>query len=402
MTSFIFYSFLTLGILLGSHYILYFTTVRVFNINRTGVKRTLQFAVAVLMISYFLSAIFLRLSSNLVTIIFSWISSLWMGLWLHLLPVLPVFWLVVAITKNEKSAPSMRTAFGVFVGLALAVTVYGALNAFSVTVKRLDVQLADLPDHWNGKTVVQLSDVHLGSIRGLRFLRGVIDKVNDLEPDLIFITGDLFDGMGANLHTFAEPLRELSASRDVFFVTGNHEGYLGLTEPLATVEQAGMRILNDEVVELDGLQIAGASFPEFSTANKTRSVARMGEAIDPTKPCILLYHTPTDVAESSSGRAEQQASTYLEPDIDFSFARKFRVDLQLSGHTHEGQIFPFTYLTQWIFGGYHYGLHEIDGFSLYITSGTGTWGPPLRTGSKSEIVAITLRQPTPLSRSPQP
>jgi predicted MPP superfamily phosphohydrolase len=225
----------------------------------------------------------------------------------------------------------------------------------------------------------------------LRFLRGVIDDVNELNPDLIFITGDLFDGMGANLESFAAPLGELGRSREVFFVSGNHEGYLGLTEPLSIVERAGMRILDDEVVELDGLQIAGASFPEFALLNKARSIASMGAAIDPSKPCILLYHTPTDVAESVSDRAEQQMSTYMSPDIDFSFAREFRVDLQLSGHTHEGQIFPFTYLTEWIFGGYHYGLHDVEEFLLYTTSGTGTWGPPLRTGSRSEIVVVTLR-----------
>jgi predicted MPP superfamily phosphohydrolase len=349
------------------------------------------------MVSYFLSAIFLRFSSNPITNAFAWISSLWMGLWLHLLAVLALFWLTYGMTRTytiargKRNAPNKRTVFSMLLGLAVVATAYGTVNAFSVPVKRIDIQLADLPDHWRGKTVVQISDVHLGSIRGLRFLRGVIDKVNGLEPELIFITGDLFDGMGANLQSFTEPLRKLAASRDVFFVTGNHEGYLGLTEPLSIVEHVGIRTLDDEVVELEGLQIAGVSFPEFASLNKARSVARMGEAIDPTKPCILLYHTPTDVAESMSGRAEQQTNTYLEPDIDFSFAREFRVDLQLSGHTHEGQIFPFTYLTKWIFGGYHYGLHEFDGFSLYITSGTGTWGPPLRTGSKSEIVAITLR-----------
>jgi predicted MPP superfamily phosphohydrolase len=215
--------------------------------------------------------------------------------------------------------------------------------------------------------------------------------VETLDPELVLITGDLFDGMGADLESFVEPLSRLTGLRQVLFVTGNHEGYLGLTEPLSIVDRAGIRILDDEVVELNGLQIAGVSFPEFGTLNKLRSVERMGESIDPAIPCILMYHTPTDVAESSSGRAEQQTRTYFSPDIEFSFIKEFRVDLQLSGHTHEGQIFPFTYLTEWIFGGYHYGLHRIDGFSIYITSGTGTWGPPLRTGSKSEIVAIRLR-----------
>ena len=391
MIGFVFYSLLTLGILLGSHYLLYFTTVRVFEISRPWVKWTLKIVISVLMISYFLSAALLRLSTNVLTSVFSWVSSLWMGLWLHLLAVLALFWLTHAISRSREKAPSDRTTFGVLVGLAMVVTAYGTINAFSVTVKRFDFQLDDLPEQWRGKTVVQLSDVHLGSIRGSRFLSNVIHQVNELEPDLIVITGDLFDGMGGDLQSFTEQLTELSVSRDAFFVTGNHEGYLGLTEPLSLVAQAGMRILDDEVVELDGLQIAGASFPEFGTLNKTRSVTRMGQAIDPTKPCILLYHTPTDVGESLSGRAEQQASTYLAPDTDFSFPREFRVDLQLSGHTHEGQIFPFTYLTSWIFDGYHYGLHNLDDFHLYITSGVGTWGPPLRTGSKSEIVAVTLR-----------
>jgi len=390
MTGFILSSVLTLGILVGSHYLLYFTTVRVFNINRSGVKRALRLVIVILMMSYFLSAIFLRLSSNFATTTFSWIASLWMGLWLHLLVVLPLFWLIHGLLRKKRNATSNRTVFTALMGLAVVVTVYGTVNAFSVRVKHIEIQIEDLPQNWKGQTVVQHSQVHLGSIRGLQYLNRVIDKVNELEPVMVFITGDLFDGMGADLQSFTKPLRELATSRGVFFVTGNHEGYLGLTEPLSVVEQAGIRILDDEVVESGGLQIAGAGFPEFTTFNRSHSVARMGEAIDPTQPCILLYHTPTDVAETTSGRAEQQTSTYLAPDIDFSFAREFRVDLQLSGHTHEGQIFPFTYLTKWIFGGYHYGLHDIDGFSLYVTSGTGTWGPPLRTGSTSEIVSITL------------
>jgi predicted MPP superfamily phosphohydrolase len=285
----------------------------------------------------------------------------------------------------------MKLVCGVLFGLAAMVTAYGTLSSFSVRVKHLDVQLANIPDNWRGRTIVQLSDVHLGSIRGLGFLNNVIEKVNALGPELVLITGDLFDGMGGDLESFAEPLSTINAPKGVLFVSGNHEGYLGLTVPLSVVGQAGIQVLDDEVVEVDGLQIAGVSFPEFGMLNKSRSVARMGEMIDPDKPCILLYHTPTDVAETNTGRAEQQKRTYLSPDIDFSFAREFRIDLQLSGHTHQGQIFPFTYLTQWIFGGYHYGLHKNDGFSIYITSGAGTWGPPLRTGSRSEIVALTLR-----------
>jgi predicted MPP superfamily phosphohydrolase len=388
--SFFFFAVVTLGTLLGSHFLLFFIAVRVYNITQPSARLALLIALSVLALSFFLSAILSRLFSNPLTNAFSWIASVWLGLWLHLIVAMALIGLTYALARAIGATPNMRLACGLFVGLAVAITAYGTLNAFRVRVQRVEVQLGDLPDSWRGKTIVQLSDVHLGTIRGLRFLRGVIEKVNALEPELILITGDLFDGMGGDLESFAEPLSTFDAPKGVLFIAGNHEGYLGLTRPLAVVERAGIRILDDEVISIDGLQVVGVSFPEFNMLNKSRSVARLAGEINPDAPSILLYHTPTDVAESSDGRAEQQSRTYFSPDVEFSFAIENGIDLQLSGHTHQGQIFPFTYLTKRIFNGYHYGLHTVGDFSIYITSGTGTWGPPLRTGSHSEIVAIRL------------
>jgi len=387
----LFFLFVVLGVLLGSHYLIFFTTVRVFNITNSTAKQSLLLVIALLALSFFLSAILTRMFSNPLTHAFSWLASLWQGLWLHLIAALVLIWLTYAVARMVGSAPNMKLVCGVFFGLAVVTTAYGTLNAFRVRVQPLDIELGDLPASWRDKTIVQLSDVHLGSIRGLRFLRGVIEKVNALDPELVLITGDLFDGMGGDFESFADPLSTIEAERGVFFVAGNHEGYLGLTTPLSVVESAGIRILDDEVIDIDGLQVAGVSFPEFSMLNKNQSVARLGNMIDPNKPSILLYHTPTDVAESMDDRAEQQARTYFSPDVEFSFAREYGIDLQLSGHTHQGQFFPFTWLTKRIFNGYHYGLHTVGDFSIYITSGTGTGGPPLRTGSRSEIVAIRLR-----------
>ena len=388
---FVFFFLIAIGTLLGSHYLIFLTTVRVFNISNHTARLTFLIVLAMLALSFFLSAILSRFFNNPLTNLFAWIGSLWQGLWLHLLAALAFIWLVYAIARVLGTTPNMKLVCGVFFALAIATTVYGTWNGFRVRVKVVDIQLAGLPDSWKNRTVVQLSDVHLGSIRGLRFLRGVIRQINALEPELVLITGDLFDGMGGDLESFAEPLSTINASRGVYFVAGNHEGYLGLTKPLAVVEQAGIRILDDELIEIEGLQIVGVSFPEFSAVNKAQAVERLADELDPDKPSILLYHTPTDVAESMDGRAEQQTRTYFAPDVKFSFARNFGIDLQLSGHTHQGQIFPFTLLTKRIFGGYHYGLHTIGHFSIYITSGTGTWGPPLRTGSRSEIVAFQLR-----------
>jgi len=388
--SFLIFFVLWLGTLFGSHYLVYFTTIRSFNITNVKVKRTLFVAMSVLAVSFFVSAFLLRLSSNPATNVFSWISSVWYGLLLHLMIAVAVLWLVKLVVVAVGQTVNMRpVAIGLFVAACL-VTTYGVLNSANVRIRHVDVAIEDLPDRWRGSTIVQLSDVHLGSIRGISFFEDVVRRANALNPELIVLTGDLFDGMGGDLASFVEPLSNLSANQGVFFVSGNHEGYLGLTEPLSMVERAGITILDDEVLDLHGLQLVGVSFPEFGMLNKRRSVERLGGSLDPSKPTILLYHTPTDVAESSSGRAEQQSRTYISPDVDFSFARDYGIDLQLSGHTHEGQIFPFTYLTKWIFGGYHYGLHAIGDFRIYISSGTGTWGPPLRTGSRSEIVAIQL------------
>ncbi len=388
--SFVLFLVVSLGTLLGSHYLFFFTTVRFLNITNPTARLTFFAAASLLALSFFLSAIFARMSSNPLTNAFSWVASIWLGLLLHLLGAIALIWLTKWLSTALGLAVNMKLVCLSLYVIAAGVTAYGVVNSMVVRIRHVDVEIESLPDRWRGSTIVQLSDVHLGSIRGLRFLDAVIEKVNALNPDLVLITGDLFDGMGGLLESFAAPLSEIGADEGVYFVSGNHEGYLGLAAPLAVVQKAGIRILDDEVLDVHGLQLVGVSFPEFGMLNKRMSVERMAAQIDQNKPSILLYHTPTDVGLSSGDRAAQQSNTYLSPDIDFAFARENGIDLQLSGHTHQGQIFPFTHLTKLIFSGYHYGLHEIGSFRVYISSGTGTWGPPLRTGSVSEIVAIHL------------
>ncbi len=388
----IFFLLVTLGTLLGSHLLIFFTTVRFFHITNSTARLVFLVVICMLALSFFLSAIFIRISSNPLTVSLMWISSLWLGLLLHLFAALALIWVTYLCVRVTGSSLNMKLVCGAFYGLAVLVTAYGVYNAFNVRLERVTVQIDDLPDSWKDQTIVQLSDVHLGSMRGTGFLRRLVDQVNALEPELVVIIGDLFDGMGGDIESLVELLGSFEASHGVFFVAGNHEGYLGLSTPLSIVERAGIRILDDEVVDVDGLQIVGVSFPEFSMVNKSQSISRLGQTIDGSKPSILSYHTPTDVAESSSGRAEQQSRTYLSPDMEFSFVREFGIDLQLSGHTHKGQTFPFNLLTRRIFNGHDYGLHNFGDFSLYVSSGTSTWGPPMRIGTQSEIVAIQLKQ----------
>jgi hypothetical protein len=243
--------------------------------------------------------------------------------------------------------------------------------------------------------------VHLGSVHDRGFLRRVVEMVNALDPEAVFLTGDLFNGSCSDFHRFKDVLDDLRARRGVFFVTGNHEGYAGLAAPLEFLKQTKIRVLDDECVELDGLQVVGISFPWFSRKRAAVNPFDRGGCYRPEKPSILLYHTPTDVFESYADRNTQQVRSYFAPETTFSYAAEAGVDLQLSGHTHRGQMFPFGILTRVLWNGFDRGLHRIGSFTLSVSSGTGTWGPPVRTGSRSEVVAITLRKRGNL-QSPRP
>jgi predicted MPP superfamily phosphohydrolase len=256
-------------------------------------------------------------------------------------------------------------------------------------VKEVPVRIRSLPPQWRGRTVVQLSDVHLGTIHGTRFLDRLVRKVNALDPDLILITGDLFDGLSSDCNRFVPGLNGLRGRMGTYFVTGNHEGYLGVKRPLAALARTHIRVLDGHAVQLDGLQLVGVGYPLF---DRTRESA--AHAFSPKGgfvarlPSILLYHTPMSLEAGYSNVQDQQLTTYFSPNLDFGLAREMGIDLQLSGHTHGGQTFPFEILTRRLFGKYYRGLHALGDFSIYISSGTGTWGPPMRICQNSEITVI--------------
>ena len=148
-----------------------------------------------------------------------------------------------------------------FFGIAFIYSVYGVWNAFYPRVKEVSVRIKNLPPGWEGKTIVQLSDVHLGHIYKADFLRKVVRTVNGLKPDMVVITGDLFDGMDGSLPSLVTPLNDLIAPDGVYFITGNHETYLGVGKAFSILEKTKVKILNDEVRDIRGLQLIGISYP---------------------------------------------------------------------------------------------------------------------------------------------
>ncbi len=242
--------------------------------------------------------------------------------------------------------------------------------------KRLEVTLPKLPRAMDGLTIAQLTDLHLGPMRRGRWVREVVRRTNALKPDIIAITGDLADATPEQLAAETEMLGQLEAPNGIFFVTGNHEYFIDLHGWLARLRQLGVRVLRNERVTLRKgravLELAGIDDHEGArlAPGHGPDLARARRGHDPARPVVLLAHQP---------RAVKQACQH-------------GVGLVLSGHTHGGQIWPWNYLV-YLQQPYVSGLHDHQGTQIYVSPGTGLWGPPMRLGSRSEITLVTLRAP---------
>lgn len=263
-----------------------------------------------------------------------------------------------------------RPALGVFGVLILSATAWGLHEAASIKLRDVSIKVAGLPPGSGPLRIVQVSDLHLGLTFGQGRLRKALDIVEAANPHVLVCTGDLVDRSIVQLGTAARMLADVTPPLGKFAVTGNHEFYAGLEKSLAFCRAAGVRVLRGECVEVgDRLLLAGVDDP---AGHRTGDATYTDEdavlpAGDEGRATVLLKHRP-EVRPGSVGR----------------------FDLQLSGHTHGGQIFPFGLITR-LHSGYGPGLHRLGkGSLLFVTYGTGTWGPPLRVFAPPEVVLVTL------------
>jgi predicted MPP superfamily phosphohydrolase len=317
-----------------------------------------------------------------------WAAYIWLGVMFLLLTAaltVDVVRVVVSIARRISGSGAIDAERRTFLARIAATTIAAVVSGLSVAavrsalrpveVRKVRVRLARLPRAQDGFTIVQITDLHVGPTIGRDIVEDIVNRTNALAPDIVAITGDLVDGSVADLRDAVAPLANLRARHGVFFVTGNHEYFSGAQAWLNELARLGIRVLGNERVSIGD---ADSSFDlggiEDRTAQRygglapAAALARALEGRDPTRELVLLAHQPRSLldAQPSSG-----------------------IGLQISGHTHGGQIWPFGYLVR-LQQGFWPGLHRHGDTQIYVSRGTGYWGPPMRLAEPAEITHLTL------------
>lgn len=352
-------------ILLLAHAFLYETWVFLWKVSSPSALLFLRVLVAILSVIFVAASLLAFRFNNFLVRAFYQVAAVWLGSANFLFLAAVACWIVYVPLLLAGVHTGKQWIGGALFSAAAVVSLYGAINAAWTRVRRVSVKLPNLPGAWRGRHAALVSDLHLGHVRDAGFARRIVRMVARLQPHIVFIAGDLYDGTAADLPRLAEPWRKIDAPLGAYFIAGNHEEFRDHTKYLQAVQQAGVRVLNNERIEIDGLQIVGVHYRDATHPQHFRAVLQRA-GVDRENASILLTHAPDSLAV-----AEEEG-----------------ISLQLSGHTHRGQFFPFTWITRRIYGPYVYGLKRLGNMQVYTSSGAGTWGPPMRVGTSPEIVLI--------------
>jgi predicted MPP superfamily phosphohydrolase len=355
------------GFLVAAHWFIYHTWIDFCASPGLWETPAVRMTVFLLAFSFIAAALLGFYSANsLVTLLYR-LAAVWLGFLNFFFWAACLCWAampVLALLGLRAHKPLLAAAL---YSLAVAACLYGLVNARFIRIRRIPVQLAGLPASWRGRTGLVVSDLHLGHVNGPAFTRRVVALAARLNPDIVFLPGDIFDGAKADALALAEPFRALAPPFGAYFSTGNHEEFGNAAYYGAVLTRVGVRVLTNEMVTVDGLQVAGV--PNQDSSSPLRLRAKLESLhLDPARASILLNHMPSRLP------IVEQAG----------------VSLQVSGHTHAGQLTPFTWFVRYAFGRFSYGLQRFGRLQVLTSSGAGTWGPPMRVGTRPEIVLLTF------------
>ncbi|HEY2899431.1 MAG TPA: metallophosphoesterase [Polyangia bacterium] len=322
--------------------------------------------------------------------VLGWPAYIWLGmvflLFVSLLGtdvVRGLYRLIIRLATDGQAVDQARRTWLARVFGGGAVTVAAALGLIAVqsalgpvAVRKVRVRLKRLAATQDGLSIVQLTDMHVGATRGRAFVEDIVRRTNALSPDIVAITGDLVDGSVADLGHAVAALADLRARHGVFFVTGNHEYYSGAAAWIAALPRFGIRVLRNERVTIGddptGLELAGVddySAGRFSGQSHEQAIEQTLGGRDASREVVLMAHQPRSIDQ----------------------AARHGVGLQLSGHTHGGQVWPFTYFVK-LQQPFVAGMHRRGDTQIYVSRGTGYWGPPMRLGAPAEITHLLLEK----------
>ncbi|WP_369261448.1 metallophosphoesterase [Streptomyces sp. R35] len=261
-----------------------------------------------------------------------------------------------------------RVVGGAAAAAAVGTVGYGTYGVLrGPRVKRVTVPLAKLPRSAHGYRIAVVSDIHLGPVLGRGFAQKVVDTINSTQPDLIAVVGDLVDGSVKDLGPAAAPLARLRARHGAFFVTGNHEYFSGAEQWVREVRELGIHPLENARTEVAGFDLAGVNDVQGESEGQGPDFGKALGDRDASRACVLLAHQPVQIHE----------------------AVRYGVDLQLSGHTHGGQLWPGNFIAE-AANPTLAGLERYGDTQLYVSRGAGAWGPPTRVGAPSDITVVEL------------
>lgn len=329
-------------------------------------KKWLYVLFAAGMVSIFISMSLVTKFGNFFSDTYYNISTYWLGTLLFLVCLMIIFEIFNLFFKF----PPKKAAYAI-ITVTLLISAYASLNAIGFQTAYIEIPLKNITEEVR---IVQISDVHLGAHRGEKYLKKIIEKTNELNPDFVVITGDIADGKSALTKDMFKPLKQISAP--AFFVEGNHDIYVGIDKIAEKLTENNIRILENEVIEINGIKLIGLKYMKADDSVYDPHQVN-SETIKDTLPSldfsgdmpkIVIHHGPWGV----------------------EYLNGYGTDLIIAGHTHAGQIFPATLLANNRFP-YIKGLKNYNGTYVYVSQGAGTFFPKMRLGTNNEINFITLK-----------
>ena len=346
----------------------------------SSIKMWIVLGVSFMAIAFVAGRFLERISVNSFTATIIWVGSFWLGIMVYLLLQLVVIDLIRLLNMFFGFLPvfsdpeKVRKVIAISVlSITGLVVLLGHINTWFPVVRNYELQIEKQGGQMNDLHIVAFSDVHLGTTIEKRHLSIIVKKVNELNPDIILIPGDIIDeDIAPVIHNnVGEILTQLKAKYGVFAVTGNHEYIGGVMASKNYLKEHGIELLNDTTRLINNsFYLVGRedlTIKQF-TNGKRKSLSEIMEGVDDNKPIILMDHQPfkLEVAEQNG------------------------IDLQLSGHTHHGQLWPFNFITNMVYE-LSWGYKKKGQTHYYVSSGIGGWGPPIRTVNRPEIISLKLK-----------